>query len=59
MFASSSSVYGIQENLPIKESASTNPISAHGIGKLAVEKFLFGPEQNLKERQGFILLPSY
>lgn len=40
VFASSASVYGIQEYLPINESASTNPISAHGIHKLTIEKFL-------------------
>jgi UDP-glucose 4-epimerase len=40
VFASSASVYGIQSDLPIKESATTNPISAHGIHKLTVEKFL-------------------
>lgn len=40
VFASSSSVYGIQDYLPINESAPTNPISNHGIHKLAVEKFL-------------------
>ena len=40
VFASSASVYGTQERLPISESAPTNPISAHGIHKLTVEKFL-------------------
>jgi UDP-glucose 4-epimerase len=40
VFASSASVYGIQEYLPINESAPTNPISAHGIHKLTIEKFL-------------------
>lgn len=40
VFASSASVYGVQELIPIKESASTNPISTHGINKLAIEKFL-------------------
>lgn len=40
VFASSSSVYGLQDNLPINETAPTNPISAHGIHKLAVEKYL-------------------
>lgn len=40
VFASSSSVYGIQDCLPINESAPTNPISAHGIHKLTVEKYL-------------------
>ena len=40
IFSSSSSVYGMQDELPIKESASTNPISTHGIHKLTIEKFL-------------------
>lgn len=40
IFASSASVYGIQSLFPIREDAQTNPISAHGIHKLAVEKFL-------------------
>lgn len=40
VFASSASVYGMQRHLPIKESATTNPISTHGIHKLTVEKFL-------------------
>lgn len=41
VFTSSASVYGLQEHLPIAESATTWPISAHGIHKLAVEKFLY------------------
>lgn len=40
VFASSSSVYGMQDQLPINESAPTNPISAHGIHKLTIEKYL-------------------
>lgn len=40
VFASSASVYGVQENFPINELALTNPISAHGIHKLTIEKFL-------------------
>lgn len=40
VFASSASVYGIQENFPINELTLTNPISAHGIHKLTIEKFL-------------------
>jgi UDP-glucose 4-epimerase len=39
VFLSSSSVYGIQNVFPIKETAQTNPISAHGIQKLAIEKY--------------------
>ncbi|MCW8899126.1 MAG: NAD-dependent epimerase/dehydratase family protein [Gammaproteobacteria bacterium] len=40
VFASSSSVYGVQHSMPINELAPTNPISTHGIHKLMVEKFL-------------------
>jgi UDP-glucose 4-epimerase len=40
VFASSSSVYGLQERMPIPESAVTDPISSHGIQKLAIEKYL-------------------
>ena len=40
VFVSSSSVYGPQKVLPIPETAPTNPISSHGIHKLAIEKYL-------------------
>lgn len=41
VFASSGgTVYGPAGSLPIPETAATNPISAYGIGKLTVEKFL-------------------
>jgi UDP-glucose 4-epimerase len=40
VFISSASVYGVQTTLPIAETASTNPISSHGIQKLAIEKYL-------------------
>ncbi len=40
VFSSSSSVYGLQEHMPIPESAITDPISSHGIQKLAIEKYL-------------------
>ena len=40
VFVSSASVYGIQDNFPIREASSTNPISVHGIHKLMIEKFL-------------------
>ncbi len=40
VFASSSSVYGLQEHVPIAETAVTDPISSHGIQKLAIEKYL-------------------
>lgn len=40
VFISSASVYGVQDNLPIPETALTNPISSHGIHKLTIEKYL-------------------
>lgn len=40
VFVSSSSVYGPQDILPISEDAPTDPISSHGIHKLAIEKYL-------------------
>jgi UDP-glucose 4-epimerase len=40
VFASSSSVYGLQAQVPIAETAVTDPISSHGIQKLAIEKYL-------------------
>jgi UDP-glucose 4-epimerase len=40
VFISSSSVYGLQESIPIAEQAVTDPISSHGIQKLAIEKYL-------------------
>jgi UDP-glucose 4-epimerase len=40
VFASSASVYGVQTKLPVQETASTDPISSHGIHKLAIEKYL-------------------
>jgi UDP-glucose 4-epimerase len=40
VFLSSASVYGVQHALPIPETAPTNPISAHGIHKLTIEKYL-------------------
>lgn len=40
VFISSASVYGYQDYIPISETASTNPISSHGIQKLTIEKFL-------------------
>lgn len=41
IFASSASVYGVQDHLPINEAAATWPISTHGIHKLTIEKFLW------------------
>lgn len=41
VFASSGgTVYGIPRRLPIDETAATDPISAYGVSKLAVEKYL-------------------
>jgi len=40
IFSSSASVYGVQDVLPITEDQLTNPISAHGIHKLMIEKYL-------------------
>lgn len=38
--SSGGTVYGSQSNCPIKESDSTNPITAYGIQKLTIEKLL-------------------
>jgi UDP-glucose 4-epimerase len=38
--SSGGTVYGIPHEVPIPESASTDPISAYGISKLAIEKYL-------------------
>lgn len=41
IFASSGgTVYGIPQNIPIKESHPTEPICSYGIGKLTIEKYL-------------------
>lgn len=41
VFASSGgTVYGVPQHVPIKENATTDPISAYGVNKLAVEKYL-------------------
>lgn len=41
IFASSGgTVYGIPSQIPIPETAATNPIAAYGISKLAIEKYL-------------------
>jgi len=39
VFASSSSVYGIPQYMPIDEKHTTNPISIYGASKLAAEKY--------------------
>jgi UDP-glucose 4-epimerase len=38
--SSGGTVYGIPRTIPIPESAPTDPISAYGISKLAIEKYL-------------------
>lgn len=38
--SSGGTVYGIPQQVPTPESAPTNPISAYGISKLAIEKYL-------------------
>jgi UDP-glucose 4-epimerase len=38
--SSGGTVYGIPRSNPVSETAPTNPICSHGIGKLAVEKYL-------------------
>jgi UDP-glucose 4-epimerase len=38
--SSGGTVYGVSSKIPIPETAPTNPISAYGIQKLAVEKYL-------------------
>jgi UDP-glucose 4-epimerase len=38
--SSGGAVYGIAQNTPIKEDHPTNPISAYGISKLAIEKYI-------------------
>src|SRR5206468_7495506 len=39
VFASSSSIYGNQAELPLRESMSPDPISPYGVGKLAAERY--------------------
>jgi UDP-glucose 4-epimerase len=39
VFASSSSVYGSQERLPLAETARPDPISPYGVAKLAAERY--------------------
>lgn len=39
VFASSSSVYGSQESLPLMETARPDPISPYGVAKLAAERY--------------------
>lgn len=38
--SSGGTVYGIPQSIPIGESHPTDPVSAYGIGKLAIEKYL-------------------
>lgn len=39
-FSSGGAVYGIPQNIPIKENEKNNPISAYGLQKLIIEKYL-------------------
>jgi UDP-glucose 4-epimerase len=39
VFASSSSIYGNQPNLPLEESMAPNPVSPYGVAKLAAERY--------------------
>jgi UDP-glucose 4-epimerase len=39
VFASSSSIYGNQPELPLRESMAPDPISPYGVGKLAAERY--------------------
>ncbi len=49
VFISSASVYGVKTDIPINELALPNPISSHGIQKLAIEYYmrLYNYEFNL------------
>lgn len=38
--SSGGTIYGIPERVPTPETSPTNPITAYGIGKLAIEKYL-------------------
>lgn len=38
--SSGGTVYGIPTTFPVDEESATNPISAYGVGKLAIEKYL-------------------
>lgn len=38
--SSGGTIYGIPENIPTPENAPTNPITAYGISKLTIEKYL-------------------
>jgi UDP-glucose 4-epimerase len=39
VFSSSSSVYGVREELPVSESAPPDPLSPYGVAKLAAERY--------------------
>lgn len=38
--SSGGTVYGVPAELPVRESAATDPLSAYGVSKLAIEKYL-------------------
>ncbi len=46
VYASSSSVYGDADELPVRETTPTNPMSPYGVSKLAAEKLCFLYEKN-------------
>ncbi len=46
IFASSSSVYGDADELPVKETTPANPVSPYGVSKLAGEKLCLLYEKN-------------
>ncbi len=50
VFSSSCSIYGIQEKIPISESASTNPLSPYAQTKLFMEQILkaYDPAEGLR-----------
>lgn len=39
--SSGGTVYGVPQQVPVKENHPNNPICSYGIGKLAIEKYLF------------------
>lgn len=55
--SSGGAVYGPAVNVPINESHPTHPISAYGVSKLAVEKYLF-MYQRLYGLDSVVLRPS-
>ena len=48
IFSSSATIYGLQKNLPILETAAINPYNVYGETKATVEKILFKISKNKK-----------